>query len=112
MDKLYTRPPLIERTSRKKSRNGRPTSQRHRPDSYREIPFAPAARSAPSTRKSSHPVTCAVAPTPQGSLDRCTPRRWSDHRYFSPNNPFLSHHLPPPHFRLKPLPVLTLKAEG
>jgi hypothetical protein len=34
------------------------------------------------------------------------------HQYFSPNNPFLSHHLPSPHFRLKPLPVLTLKAEG
>src|ERR1035441_5011614 len=42
-------------------------------DSYREIPFAPAARSPPNTRESSHPVTCAVAPTPQGSLDRCTP---------------------------------------
>src|ERR1035437_2992576 len=34
------------------------------------------------------------------------------HQYFSPNNPFLSHHLPPPACGLKPLPVLTLKAEG
>src|ERR1035441_1336570 len=53
-----------------------------------------------------------LLPLRKGPWIDAPPRRWSDHRYFSPNNPFLSHHLPPPHFRLKPLPVLTLKAEG
>src|ERR1017187_7455198 len=34
------------------------------------------------------------------------------HRPSTLKNPFLSHHLAPPHFRLKPLAVLSLKAEG
>ena len=34
------------------------------------------------------------------------------HRPSTLKNPFLSHYLAPPHFRLKPLAVLSLKAEG
>src|ERR1019366_5726635 len=51
------------------------------------------------------------APTPQGSLDRCTPRCWSVHRYFSPNNPFLSRHLPQPAFQTEAPPRANSESE-
>ena len=81
-------------------------------DSYREVPPHPQrdGRQVRACRRIR--FTYALAPTPSPSFDRRNPQFHPFTGTFHQLTLFPSHHLQPVDFRLNPLPMLTLKAEG